>query len=437
MKNLDKMIEIKCDCDKVIDFHELTEFQGGLKERTQADYDKAKKSILKYGWSFVLYYWNDGKTKWIIDGHNRVTVLKQLEKDGYFIPPIPAIEVFCKDRKEAKEKLLRLNSTFGKLTKESVLEFAEDIDLNFDEIALPDTVIDFTDQSGEIAETEGDDEAPEVDEKSEPVSKRGEMYELGNSILMCGDSTSAEDVARLMGGEKADMVFTDPPYNVAIGDKNKAINDNRAERGLSRTNAIESNIENDNFKTDEECGEKLWKPAFTNLFENAKDSCPIYVTMPQGGTHMMMMMMMMRDSGWQVKHELIWVKNSPTFSMGRLNYDYQHEPILYGWKKTHKWVGKGKFDKSVWEIDKPRKCDLHPTMKPIELIENALLNSSEKNDLILDLFGGSGSTLIACEKNNRRARLMELDPHYCDVIRKRYTLFAKQNGLKITSGCLE
>ena len=146
MKNLDKMIEIKCDCDKVIDFHELTEFQGGLKERTQADYDKAKKSILKYGWSFVLYYWNDGKTKWIIDGHNRVTVLKQLEKDGYFIPPIPAIEVFCKDRKEAKEKLLRLNSTFGKLTKESVLEFAEDIELNFDEIALPDTTIDFTEE---------------------------------------------------------------------------------------------------------------------------------------------------------------------------------------------------------------------------------------------------------------------------------------------------
>jgi DNA modification methylase len=100
-------------------------------------------------------------------------------------------------------------------------------------------------------------------------------------------------------------------------------------------------------------------------------------------------------------------------------------------------VGKGKFDKSVWEIDKPLKSDLHPTMKPIELIENALLNSSEKNDLILDLFGGSGSTLIACEKNNRRARLMEIDPRYVDVIRKRWTKFAKENGLKIGSGGLE
>lgn len=257
------------------------------------------------------------------------------------------------------------------------------------------------------------------------------MYELGNSILMCGDSTDPDAVARLMGVEKADMVFTDPPYNVAIGDKNKAL------QSFQKAGRITENIENDFFKTDEECAEKLWLPCFKNLFENAKDECAIYVTMPQGGTHMMMMMMMMRDSGWQVKHELVWVKNSPTFSMGRLNYDYQHEPILYGWKKSHKWVGKGKFNKSIWNIDKPRKCDLHPTMKPIELIENAVLNSSEKNDLILDLFGGSGSTLIACEKNGRKARLMELDPHYCDVIRKRYTKWARENNRPITSGCLE
>jgi len=425
-----KTISIKCETKDYLDWHNITEFQGGLKIRDEADIEKAKTSILKYGWSFPFFVWVSGKTNYCLDGHARIKVLKALEEEGYLIPELPVVYIQAKNKTEAKQKLLRLNSNFGHFTKESVLEFAEDIDLNFDEIALPDTVIDFTDQGGEIAETEGDDEAPEVDEKSEPVSKRGEMYELGNSILMCGDSTNAEDVARLMGGEKADMVFTDPPYNVAIGDKNKAL------QSFQPSGRITENIENDFFKTDEECAEKLWLPCFKNLFENAKDECAIYVTMPQGGTHMMMMMMM-RDSGWQVKHELIWVKNSPTFSMGRLNYDYQHEPILYGWKKTHKWVGKGKFNKSIWEIDKPRKCDLHPTMKPIELIENALLNSSEKNDLILDLFGGSGSTLIACEKNNRKARLMELDPHYCDVIRRRYTKWAKENGKPITSGCLE
>ena len=426
-----KTISIKCDCKDFLKLEDMTVMQGNLKERNDTDYEKIKKSILTYSFSFPFFIWKSGKTNYLIDGTGRHSCLLRMQEEGYIIPDLPVVYISCKDKKDAKQKLLRLNSQYGKMSKESVLEFAEDIDLNFDEIALPDTTIDFTEQGGEIAETEGDDEAPEVDEKSEPVSKRGEMYELGNSILMCGDSTDAEDVARLMGGEKADMVFTDPPYNVNYADKNSFLNE--ADNG----NRIQEDIENDHYSDDNECGEKLWKPAFTNLFENAKDSCPIYVTMPQGGTHMMMMMMMIKESGWQVKHELIWVKNSPTFSMGRLNYDYQHEPILYGWKKTHKWVGKGKFNKSIWEIDKPKKCDLHPTMKPIELIENALLNSSEKNDLILDLFGGSGSTLIACEKNNRKARLMELDPKYCDVIRKRYTLYAKQNGLKITSGCLE
>ena len=183
MKNI-KTISIKCDCDKTIDFHELQSFQGGLKEHTESDYEKAKKSILQYGWSFVLYYWNDGKKKWIIDGHNRVEVLNRLEAEGYIIPPIPAIEVFCKNRKEAKQKLLRLNSTFGRLSKESVLEFAEDIDLNFDEIALPDSVIDFSkgglDGSEEIM-------PDEVDYQAE--------FQV---IIQCSDSAEQEEVYNRM-----------------------------------------------------------------------------------------------------------------------------------------------------------------------------------------------------------------------------------------------
>ena len=424
-----KTISIKCETKDYLKLEDMTVMQGNLKLREDADYEKIKKSILTYSFSFPFFIWRSGKTNYLIDGTGRHDCLLKMQEEGYIIPDLPVVYISCKDKKDAKQKLLRLNSQYGKMTKESVLEFAEDIDLNFDEIALPDSVIDFTDQSGEIAETEGDDEAPEVDEKSEPVSKRGEMYELGNSILMCGDSTDAEDVARLMGGEKADMVFTDPPYNVNYADKNSFLNE--ADKG----NRIQEDIENDHYSDDKECGEKLWKPAFSNCYENAKDKCSIYVTMPQGGAHMMMMMMMIKESGWQVKHELIWVKNNHV--LGRVDYYYKHEPILYGWKKGHKWYGKGKFDKSVWEIDKPLKSDLHPTMKPIELIENALLNSSNKNDLILDLFGGSGSTLIASEKNGRKARLMEIEPKYCDVIRRRYTKWAKENGKPITSGCLE
>lgn len=271
---------------------------------------------------------------------------------------------------------------------------------------------DWKDEPEEVVE----DEAPEANESEPAKSKLGEVYHLGNHRLMCGDSTDAGSVAILMDGQKADMVFTDPPYNVAIGDKNKALN------AFAASERIERNLEGDVFRTDEEAGEKLWLPAFKNMLANAKDTCAIYVTMPQGGTHMMMMMMMDK-AGWQVKHELIWVKNSPTFSMGRLDYDYQHEPICFGWNKGHKKIGKGRFTKSIWEIDKPRKDGDHPTMKPIELIANALENSSESNDHILDLFGGSGSTLIACEQLGRKCYMMELDPKYCDVIRKRYWKF--------------
>ena len=122
---------------------------------------------------------------------------------------------------------------------------------------------------------------------------------------------------------------------------------------------------------------------------------------------------------WKVKHELIWVKDAPVFSMGRLDYDYKHEPIMYGWKKKHNFIGKGEYTKSVWEI-KRTENKLHPTMKPVELIINAIKNSSNDKDNVIDYFLGSGSTLIACEKTNRKCFGMEIDPHYCDVIVKRW-----------------
>ena len=146
----------------------------------------------------------------------------------------------------------------------------------------------------------------------------------------------------------------------------------------------------------------------------------------------MMMMMMIAKAGWQVKHELMWLKNSPTFSMNRLDYDYKHEPILYGWNKKHEFYGNGEFTKSVWEYDKPRKCNLHPTMKPIALIVNALLNSSQEGDNIIDVFGGSGSTLIACEQLNRKCYMMEMSPKYVDVIIKRWEEYTGKKAVKIT-----
>lgn len=160
--------------------------------------------------------------------------------------------------------------------------------------------------------------------------------------------------------------------------------------------------------------------AFTNTRKAMADCAAIYVTAPQGGELGLMMMMMM--SGLPVKHVLNWIKNAPTFSMGRLDYEYQHEPILYTWKKTHKHYGKGQYNTSTWFIDKPRASPEHPTMKPVELVENAILNSSERGQVVFDPFLGSGTTIIACERTGRIGRGIEKDPLHVATALERVTL---------------
>lgn len=171
--------------------------------------------------------------------------------------------------------------------------------------------------------------------------------------------------------------------------------------------------------------------AMTNCRLSCKDDASYYVTAPQGG-ELGLMMMMMKDAGLIVRHNLIWLKNCATFSMGRLDYDYQHEPIMYTWTKSHHNYRKGKYRTSVWPFDKPRKCDLHPTMKPVDLVANCMLDGSKEGDVILDLFGGSGTTLIAAEQLGRCARLMEIDPHYCDVILARWEKLTGKTAIKIS-----
>jgi len=254
-----------------------------------------------------------------------------------------------------------------------------------------------------------EDAIPEV---PKPISKAGDLWLLGNHRLLCGDSTKPEDVARLMDGQKADMVFTDPPYGVDYGEKNRFLNSFQPS-GRNLKDIANDVLGKDKLFT-------LLQKAFTLAYEHGKDHCSYYVTAPQNGElGLMMMMMMMMMSGLPTRHVLIWNKNRQNFSLGRLDYEYKHEPILYTWKKKHVFYGKGEFKNSVWDIDKELKCDKHPTMKPIALIENALLNSSLVNNNVLDLFLGSGSTLIACEKLNRRCFGCEIDPHYVDVIVKR------------------
>lgn len=335
----------------------------------------------------------------IISGHQRFEAMKYL---GWTEAVCNVVDL---DKKHEKKLNVLMNSQAisGKYDDLKLSEILEELKLDDDYESLRLDKLEPLDLSDIEVE---EDEAPEVSQEP-PVSKLGEVYQLGRHRVMCGDSTEFGQVSDLMDGKQVDMVFTDPPYSVNYSKKNKEI--------LGAKEYTE--ITNDNLSV-KDTASQIWKPVFDNLAEIAKDDCSIYCTMPQGGDQMMMMMM----DRWQVKHELIWVKESPVFSMNRLDYDYKHEPIAYGWMKKHNWYGKGEHTKSVWEIHRDGDKS-HPTMKPIALIANAILNSTKEDDMVVDLFLGSGSTLIACEQTDRTCYGMELDPKYIDVIRKRYWKF--------------
>lgn len=255
----------------------------------------------------------------------------------------------------------------------------------------------------------------DFDESKDAIAvrcKRGDVWVLGDHRLMCGDSISADDVEKLMGGAKADLVFTDPPYGVAIGSKNKLLN------SVLKGGRCTQNIENDTLSYDDLRG--VIVGAMTNARLSCEPDACYFVTAPPGGDLGLMMQEAMRDAGLPIRHILIWRKNAATFSLGRLDYDYQHESIFYTWTEKHHNYRKGDHRTSVWDYDKPRKCNLHPTMKPIELVANCMKDGTMLGDKVLDLFGGSGTTLIAAEQLGRKCFMMELDPHYCDVIIARW-----------------
>lgn len=252
---------------------------------------------------------------------------------------------------------------------------------------------------------------------------RGQVWQLGKHRLMCGDSTSDDDIATLRDGELADMVFTDPPYGVSIGDKNAALN------SAQKAGRCVTNIANDTLSAEDLY--PILVKAMTNARLSCKPDASYYVTSPQGGELGLMMMMMMKDAGLPVRHMLIWEKNSATFSLGRLDYDYQHEPIFYTWTEKHHNYRNGENRTTIWKYDKPRKCDIHPTMKPVALVVNAILDGTKEGDIILDVFGGSGTSIIACEQTGRRCLTMELDPKYCSAIIRRYEEFTKTKAVLI------
>jgi DNA modification methylase len=371
---------------------------------SERDMDRLVKSLQEFPDMMKLREIVVDETMTVIGGNMRVLALRKM---GIQEAIAKIVKGLTADQK--REFVIKDNATFGEWDMDALANGWSDLPLGDWGVDLPD---EWTAGEG----NEPLDAEPQID-KAEELNKtwkvkRGDLWQIGEHRLLCGDSTKKEDVGRVMGGEKATCVFTDPPYGVSIGKKNKFLNKMAGGGG-----ANENDLEMDDMKPEEL--KVMLLAAFTNFRTFMSDDCSVFVCSPQGGGLGMMMMMMMQEAGLEVRHILNWIKNSPTFSMGRLDYDYQHEPILYTWTKTHKRYNKGEFQTSLWSVDKPRANKEHPTMKPIELPTNAFLNHTDVGDITADIFGGSGTSMVASENTKRKCRMIEISPSYCAVILQR------------------
>jgi DNA modification methylase len=251
------------------------------------------------------------------------------------------------------------------------------------------------------------------------VSAPGDLWVLGEHRLLCGDATESDSYARAGLGQPFDLLITDPPYGVSYADKNRYLN-------LSlKGNRIQEPIKNDH-QSPEEMG-RLWQASFAAASRALKRGAAYYVTGPQGGDLLLLFMRTLHDAGLPPRHTLIWAKNNHV--LGRCDYHYQHEPIIYGWRDAgHKFYG-GRSQTSLWQIPKPLKSDQHPTQKPVELYVRAINNSTKSGDSVLDPFSGSGPAIIASEQTGRRAATIELDAHYVDVAVERWQNFTGKQAI--------
>lgn len=408
--NSSKSLKIKCQGAATQSLNELKDLQGGLKKLSKKNLEKLKKRIVSSGFCAPFFIWDDGESLRIIDGHQRRAALLSLEADGYEIPPLPVDYIHAETEEEAKEILLSVSSQYGEWVEDELAEWIENID---DELKKSLRLVD-KEMRIRPSSTIGDNDVPE---EVEPVTQLGDLYELNGHRLLCGDSTIRENYELLLNGNLINLLFTDPPYGVDYSKKNEYLNQ------MDKGNRIQKDIKNDTESPEET--KKIWVSCFSNAVAFMADKSVYYICCAAGNELLYHMSQSIIESGFKLKHQIIWVKNNHV--LGRTDYNYKHEPILYGWKKSHQFYGGGAQKFSVWNFDKPSQSDLHPTMKPVELIENAILNSSKQSDIIADIFCGSGSTLIAAERTTRKAFCMELDPHYCDVIIQRFRDWCEKN----------
>lgn len=365
--------------------------------RTHSDEQVAQiaASIKEFGWTNPILV--DGEAG-IIAGHGRLAAARKLG-----MKKIPVIELSHLSPTQKKALIIadnKLALNAGWDNDMLALEF-EELEIEGFDLALTGFGEDERDALKPEQVTEGltdEDAVPDVPDK--PKTKLGDIYQLGKHRLMCGDSCSVDDMEKLCDGQLVDMWLTDPPYNVAY----------EGGTGLK--------IKNDDMKDDE--FRQFLRDAYVTAGTVMKPGAVFYIWYADVETYNFTGAV--KDAGWKMSQILIWKKSS--LVMGRKDYHFKHEPCIYGWKEgaAHLWSADRK-QTTILEFDKPSKNGEHPTMKPVELFEYQMLNNTKGGDIVLDSFGGSGTTMIAAEKNGRHARLMELDPKYCDVIVKRWEDF--------------
>lgn len=355
-----------------------------------SEYEKIKKSIEEFGFADALVV---NKDMTIIGGHQRLTVAMEL---GYTEVPCTVVDI---DKTREKALNIALNKITGAWDEALLAELLKDIEASglspmmtgfeppemeqlFNKVALR-----------EVSEDEFDVES---ELKKPTISKLGDLWHLGRHRVICGDSTGEETYKVLMEGVKANVVVTDPPYNVDVEENaGKIMNDNMADQDFY----------------------KFLLAAYTRMHENLADDGSIYVF--HADTEGLNFRKAFKDAGFYLSGCCIWKKNA--LVLGRSPYQWQHEPCLFGWKANgkHEWYSDRK-QTTIWEYDRPKASKDHPTMKPVQLMAYPIRNSSMTNGIVLDPFLGSGSTLVACEETDRVCRGVELDPKFVDVIVKRY-----------------
>jgi DNA modification methylase len=372
--------------------------------RTHSDeqVDQIAASMVEFGWTNPILV---DESAGILAGHGRLLAARKL---GLAEVPVIRFEHLSEAQKRAyliADNQLALQAGWSDELLAEELAWLRDERFDLDLVGFDASELErlLALADGGTGSDEAEDEVPEPPE--DPVSKPGDLWILGNHRLLCGDATALADVERVLGGQLADITFCDPPYNVDYANtpKDKL-------RGKHRP------IMNDNLGGSFE--------AFLH------DACVNILSVTKGAVYMCMssseldtLQRAFRAAGGKWSTFVIWAKN--TFTLGRADYQRQYEPILYGWKdgSDHYWCG-ARDQGDVWFFDKPVRNDLHPIMKPVALVERAIRNSSKSRDIVLDPFGGSGSTLIACEKAGRQARLIEIDSKYVDTIILRWQEFS-------------